>query len=175
MNDVSQMPTSPESLLSKLEEMGIETTLYKHEAVFTVAESEKVDGQISAHHTRNMFLRTKKKQNFLITLSHDTPIDLKKLAELLDVKNFSFGSPDRLMEVLGVFPGSVTPLSAINAKPDDITIILEDKMMKADLVAYHPLINTMTVTMAPKDLIKFFCVCGHNAKVIDLSSVAPDT
>jgi Ala-tRNA(Pro) deacylase len=173
-NDISKMPTHPDTLLKVLREIEIEYTLYEHEAVFTVAESHKVDKEIPALHTRNMFLRDKKKQNFLVTLSHDTPIDLKKLEDLIDkAKRFSFGSPDRLMEVLGVYPGSGTPLSIINARPDDITIILEKKMMEADLVAYHPLINTMTVTMKPKDLIGFIKHCGHEPQILDLVMAAP--
>ncbi len=174
MNDISKMPTSPRDALTAMNDMGIDYDLHEHEALFTVAESEKVDTQINAHHTRNMFLRTKKKQNYLVTLSHDTPIDLKKLEDLIDgAKRFSFGSPDRLMEILGVYPGSVTPLSAMNAKPDNITVILEEKMMNADLVAYHPLINTRTVTLKPSDLLKFLNHYGHSPYIINMNSAAP--
>lgn len=174
VQDISKMPTSPQTILKIMDDLNITYDLYEHEAIFTVAESEKVDGQIDAHHTRNMFLRTKKKQNYLVTLSHDTPIDLKKLENLIEgAKRFSFGSPDRLMEILGVYPGSVTPLSAMNANPNDITIILEEKMMSADCVAYHPLINTMTVVLKPVDLMKFLAHYGHTPLIIDLDDAAP--
>lgn len=173
-NDLSKMPTSPEALLKHINSLDIDYDLYHHEAVFTVAEADKVDAEIPAHHTRNMFLRTKKKQNYLVTLSHDTPVDLKKLENLIEAKRFSFGSPDRLMEILGVYPGSVTPLSVINAPVNDITIILEDKMMKANKIAVHPLINTMTVTLSPSDLLKFMDDLGHKPQIFDLSNIAPD-
>jgi len=174
-NDISKMPTSPQAVLSVLDDLNIDYELHEHEAVFTVAESKKVDGRIDAHHTRNMFLRTKKKQNVLVTLSHDTPIDLKKLENLIDgAKRFSFGSPDRLMEILGVYPGSVTPLSAMNANHADVTVILEEKMMKADKVAYHPLINTMTVVVTPSDLIKFLKHHDHEPQIINMEYAAPE-
>jgi Ala-tRNA(Pro) deacylase len=167
------MRPNPDVIFKSFDDLNIPYTRYDHEAVFTVAESQKVDKNIAAHHTRNMFLRTKKKQNFLLTLSHDTPVDLKKLEILLGVKNFSFGSPDRLMEILGVYPGSVTPLSSINAMPKDITILLEQKMMDSQLIAVHPLVNTMTVTLTPSDLLKFMTHYGHSPITIDLSAVAP--
>ena len=173
MNDISLMPTSPQQFLSKLDAMGIPYELHEHEAVFTVAESQKVDKKINACHTRNMYLRTKKKENYLVTLCHDTPIDLKKLEDVIDAKRLSFGSEDRLMQYLGVFPGSVTPFSAVNAKPGDIEIILEEKMMQAKKVAYHPLINTMTVVIEPHDLIRFLKSSGHNPRITDLSGAAP--
>lgn len=172
-NDISKMPTSPEQVLEVFKQLNIAYDLHEHEAVFTVAEAEKVDGKIDAHHTRNMFLRTKKKENYLVTLSHDTPIDLKKLENLIEAKRFSFGSPDRLMEILGVYPGSVTPLSAMNADVGEINIILEKRMMNADLVAYHPLINTMTVVIKPSDLLKFLNHFGHEPRVFDLTEAAP--
>lgn len=172
-NDQLLMPTSPDQLLGQLNNLKIDYGLYEHEAVFTVAESKKTDALIPAHHTRNMFLRTKKKKNYLVTLSDDTPIDLKKLEALINAKRFSFGSPDRLMEILGVYPGSVTPLSIINANPDDLTIILEKKMMDAQLIDVHPLINTMTITIKPRDLIKFMDNFGHSPIIVDLSEAAP--
>ena len=173
MNDISLMPTSPRQLMDRFEELGIPYDLHEHEAVFTVAESEKVDKKITACHTRNMYLRTKKKENYLVTLCHDTPIDLKKLEDVLSAKRFSFGSPDRLMEYLGVFPGSVTPFAAVNANPEDIAIILEEKMMNAEKVAYHPLINTMTVVVTPDDLVRFLRSCGHAPRIVDLATAAP--
>lgn len=172
-NDIAKMPTKPDEVLSVMDMLGIIYELHHHEAVFTVAESAKVDGQINAHHTRNMFLRTKKKDNYLVTLSHDTPLDLKKLETVIEAKRFSFGSPDRLMEVLGVYSGSVTPLSAMNATPENLTVILEDKMMQADKVAYHPLINTMTIVIKPSDLLKFLNHYGHEPQIIDMTTCYP--
>jgi Ala-tRNA(Pro) deacylase len=172
-NDLSKMPTSPETLLKRIDNLNIDYELHHHEAVFTVAEAEKIDAQIAAHHTRNMFLRTKKKKNYLVTLSHDTPVDLKKLETLIEAKRFSFGSPDRLMEILGVYPGSVTPLSVINAPTGEVTIILEEKMMRTDKIAVHPLINTMTVTLSPADLLKFMNDLGHEPTIVDLLPAAP--
>lgn len=175
MSDIVAMPTSPAQCMEQLKALSIPYDLYTHDAVFTVAESKKtknmMDGDVC--HTRNMFLRTKKKENYLVTLSDDTPVDLKKLEKMLGVKNFSFGSPGRLMEILGVYPGSVTPLSVMNAKAGDITIILEEKMMQSIKVAYHPLINTMSVVLTPDDLVTFIKSYGHTPQAIDLSNVAP--
>ena len=167
------MPTSPEKLLSELDHLGIIYELHTHKAVYTVAESIETEKNIHACHTRNMFLRCKKKENYLITLSHNTPIDMKKLELVIGSKRLSFGSPDRLMQYLGVYPGSVTPFSAVNAKAEDIKVILEEKMMKSDYVAFHPLINTMTVVLKPEDLIRFLESCGHQPMIVNLEHAAP--
>ncbi len=142
--------------------------------MFTVAESEKIDAQIPGCHTRNMFLKDKKGAMFLVTLQHDTRIDLKKLSDVLGSGRFSFGSPERLWDNLGVRPGSVTPLSIVNDKAHQVTLVLEAAMMAWDIINFHPLVNTMTVGMTPDNLLTYLRSIGVTPRVIDLSAATPD-
>ena len=100
-------PTTPEDLMESLEALGIGYRLYNHQAVFTVEESEALDQEIPGTHCRNLFLRDKKKNNFLLVLQNATYIDFKNLPKILGSERLSFGSPDRLWQFLGVQPGSV--------------------------------------------------------------------
>jgi Ala-tRNA(Pro) deacylase len=170
----ADMPTSPDALMAQLDEMGIEYTLYYHEAVYTVAESDKVDAGIAGTHCRNLFLRDKKKKNFLGVLQNATEIDMKKLPPLIGSDRLSFGSADRLWQYLGVRPGSVCPFSIINDTDNQVTIFLDKSMMETDIVNYHPLLNTMTIGLKPSDLIKFIESTGHEAHIIDLTNAKPD-
>ncbi|MEM9468656.1 MAG: prolyl-tRNA synthetase associated domain-containing protein [Pseudomonadota bacterium] len=168
------LPTSPEELIAKFEELGIEYTLHHHEAVYTVAESEKIDSEIPGTHCRNLFLRDNKKKNFLLVLQNATDVDVKKLPDVLDSKRLSFGSSDRLWEYLGVRPGSVCPFAIVNDTQNQVKIFLDQSMMEADIVNYHPLLNTMTVGLKPTDLLTFIESTGHEAHIVDLSSAKPD-
>lgn len=173
IEELPEMPTSPESLMNHLEELGIQFELHHHEAVFTVAESEKVDAQISGTHCRNLFLRDKKKKNFLVVLQNATDVDMKKLPEVIGSDRLSFGSADRLWQYLGVRPGSVCPFSIVNDTDNQVKILLDKSMMETDIVNYHPLLNTMTVSLKPADLIKFIESTGHEAHIVDLSPAKP--
>jgi Ala-tRNA(Pro) deacylase len=172
--DLSDLPTSPEALMARLSELGIEFTLHRHKAVFTVAEAETVEYGIPGTHCRNLFLRDKKKNNFLIVLQNSTEIDIKKLQPLIGADKISFGSSDRLFEYLGVRPGSVCPYAIINDTKNEVKIILDKSMMEVERVNYHPLINTMTIGTTPDELIKFIESTGHTPHIIDLSAAAPD-
>ena len=163
------VPALPGELLDRLKELGIGFSLYHHRAVFSVGESDDVDADIPGAHTRNLFLRDKKENIFLVTLLAHTKIDLAKLASLIGAGRLSFGSPERLMKYLGVTPGSVTPFSIMNDVEGKVTLILDAEMMKKEIVNYHPLINTMTVGLAPNDLLKFLETTGHQPQIIDLS------
>jgi Ala-tRNA(Pro) deacylase len=46
-------------------------------------------------------------------------------------------------------------------------------MMQQELVNFHPLINTMTLCMAPQDILHFIKHLGHPVRVQDLSAAAP--
>lgn len=163
-----------ETLLCRLREQGHAFSLFHHVPVFTVEEAEQVSADIPGLHTRNLFLRDKKERMFLITLRHDTPIDLKKLSDMLGVERFSFGSPDRLWTCLGVTPGSVTPLSILNDQSGQVQLILEDEMMKGDIINMHPLINSMSISLSPQVLMTILQNHAITARVMDLKEAAPD-
>lgn len=166
------LPTSPQALLQILRDLGIDFKFYEHEAVFTVAESSHIDATIPGTHCRNLFLRDKKKKMFLVVLANETQVNLKQLETTLECGRLSFGSADRLWEYLGVKPGSVCPFAAINDTDHSVEIILDADMMSADLVNYHPLLNTMTVGLTPSDLLRFFAHTGHSPKIKDLKESA---
>ncbi|HNQ92851.1 MAG TPA: prolyl-tRNA synthetase associated domain-containing protein [Alphaproteobacteria bacterium] len=165
---------APESLLEHLGELEISFELFHHVPVFTVAEADKVSAEIPGLHTRNLFLKDKKGNMVLVTLGHETPIDLKKLSNLLNMGRFSFGSPERLWENLGVRPGSVTPLAILNNIQRNIRMILEAQMMDFERINVHPLDNSMTVSLAPQDLMTILEKHAITPQIIDLGPAAPD-
>ena len=163
------LPTSPAALLARLDDLGIAYQVFNHEPVFTVAESQHLKASIPGLHCRNLFVRDKKEVMFLVVAPNDTAVDLHKLQENLGCARLSFGSPARLWQYLGVRPGSVCPFAIINDKGNDVTIILDKKMMEADLVCYHPLENNMSITLTPAGLLKFIESCGHKPHILDLN------
>lgn len=161
-------------LFKHLDNLGIEYVNYEHEPVFSVGDSKHLNDLIDGGHCRNLFLRTQKKDNYLIVVLDETPIDLKKLAKSLGEKRFSFGRPERLWEILGVKPGSVCPFALINDKEQKVNIVLEKAMIEHEWVNYHPLINTMSTKLRSVDLIKFIKSCGHEPLILDMGDIKPD-
>ncbi len=168
-----ELPTSPDALMRKLDDLGISYQKHEHEAVFTVAESEKLESGIPGTHCRNLFVRDKKKKMFLVVLPNEVQVDMKKLAPVIGSDRLSFGSADRLWQYLGVRPGSVCPFSIVNDTDKDVKIVLDKGMMESGLVNYHPLVNTMTLTLSPADLLTFIKDCGHDPLIVDLKQAKP--
>lgn len=163
------MPSTRADLFTRLSELGIATRTVSHEAVFTVAESEKLERELPGGHTKNLFLKDAKGRLFLITAESRSPIDLKSLHKVLGCARLSFGKADLLMEVLGVEPGSVTAFALINDPGGRVAFILDAKLMNHDTINCHPLVNTATTNIARDDLLRFIRSVGHEPRIVELA------
>jgi Ala-tRNA(Pro) deacylase len=160
------MPTTPDQLFATLDRLGIAHTTVKHPPVFTVDQAARLRGEVAGGHTKNLFLRDKKHELYLVVALEDAGIDLKGLHRLLGATGrFSFGSSDLLREVWGVEPGAVTPFGAINDKDVRVTVVLDAAMMEHATLNYHPLVNTMTTSIKREDLVKFLESTGHIPRI----------
>jgi Ala-tRNA(Pro) deacylase len=169
------MPKNPEQLFAALDALGIQHGTVKHPPVFTVEQAAKLRGQVPGGHTKNLFLRDKKYALYLVVALEDAEIDLKGLHRTLGASGrFSFGSADLLLEVWGVTPGAVTPFGAINDTGCRVTVVLDTPMMEFEMLNYHPLVNTMTTSIARNDLVKFLESTGHVPRIERVSGPASD-
>jgi Ala-tRNA(Pro) deacylase len=157
----------PQQLFARLDKWGIAHRTVEHPPVFTVEEAKALRGNLPGHHIKNLFLRNKKEEMWLVVALEDRAIDLKRLGEVLGAGRLSFGSADRLKRHLGVEPGSVTPLSLVNDKGHAVRLVLDRGMADGGPVNAHPLVNTMTTALAPADLLRFFEATGHTPRWLD--------
>ena len=157
----------PQQLFARLDQLGIAHRTVEHPPVFTVEEAKALRGNLPGHHIKNLFLRNKKQEMWLVVALEDRAIDLKRLGEVLGAGRLSFGSADRLKRTLGVEPGSVTPLSLANDESRVVRLVLDRGVAEGGPVNAHPLVNTMTTALAPADLLRFFEATGHTPHWLD--------
>jgi Ala-tRNA(Pro) deacylase len=168
------MPKTPEQLFAALDALGVAHKTVKHPPLFTVDQSRSLRGQIPGGHTKNLFLRDKKYELYLVVALEDAAIDLKSLHRVLGATGrFSFGASDLLREVWGVEPGAVTPFGAINDTQGRVSVVLDAAMMEHEMLNYHPLVNTMTTSIARDDLVKFLESTGHLPRIERISGLSP--
>ena len=161
-------PASREDLERRLAELGIATAAFEHPPVFTVEDARALRGEIAGGHCKNLFLKDKKDQIWLVVCLEEAEVDLKRLPSRIGSARLSFGRPDLLVEVLGVEPGSVTPFALINDVDRRVNVVLAADMMRHEVLNYHPLVNSATLSIAASDLVRFIRACGHEPKVIEL-------
>ena len=164
------MPATRKDLLDRFASLRIDTTTLDHPAVFTVSESTGIEKQLPGGHTKNLFLKCKKGNIYLVVALNDAIIDLKSLHKRIDSGRLSFGSAELLEELLGVKPGSVTPFALINDTGQRVAVILDETMLRHDFLNYHPLENTATTNIARNDLLRFIRSCGHVPRIMAVSN-----
>jgi Ala-tRNA(Pro) deacylase len=146
--------------------------LHEHPPVFTVEESRVHTSRIPGGHCKNLFLKDKKDRLWLVTVADDRRVDLVALGRHLGATGrLSFGKPPLLAEVLGVTPGSVTPLAVINDRVRRVAVVLDRALAEQDRVNCHPLVNTATVVLATRDLQRFFQATGHEPLIVDFDAL----
>lgn len=155
------LPTSSDALLKMLDGWGLRYRMHRHVPLRTVEDAKAVEADLAvpgerALRTKNLFLRDKKKRNYLVTLDQDREIDLKSLAADLGAGTLSFGSPERLLQVLGVRPGAVSPLALINGGEAGVRFFLDPAAQAAEVIYMHPLVNDRTLAMTRADAMAFF-------------------
>jgi Ala-tRNA(Pro) deacylase len=165
-----QTPKTAQDLFAMLDGLGIEHKTTQHEPVFTVAESESLRDRIPGGHTKNLFVKDKKDQYFVLTVEENAVVDLKMVHKVIDASSkVSFGKPEKMLEYLGVVPGSVTVFGAINDTANNVTFVLDEELMRHDLINGHPLSNDATTTIGRDDLIRFLEATGHVPLVLKVT------
>ena len=165
-------PKTRAELMARLEELAIPARTVEHPAVFTVAESGQLHRDLDGGHTKNLFLKDNKDRLWLVVAEAHTPIDLKALPKAIGSGRLSFGKAELLMEVLGVTPGSVTALALINDRERRTSVVVDARLMQYDVINCHPLVNTATTSLARDDLIRFMRACGHEPRIVALTTDA---
>ena len=168
------LPISSDRLLEKLDSQNLGYQRIDHIPLRTVADSKQVrDGFLASEegggHIKNLYMRDKKKQNYLVVLQEDAELDLKYVAEKIGASRLSFGSADRLLDNLGVRPGAVTPLSMITGVQNQVQLYIDASLKSKKLLYMHPLVNDRTIGMSPSDLEVFLTSLNADYHWIDFT------
>lgn len=163
--------SDPSTLLfDHLNKLGIETTTHEHEPLFTVEDSRKLRGDLPGLHSKNLFVKDKKGELWLVVAEEETEIRMNHLHKRLGCARLSFGKPELLIETLGIKPGSVTPFALINDQARKVKLVLDAKLVNGDVLNFHPLRNDRTTTISSSDLLKFVSALGYEPLVIDFDT-----
>ena len=155
-------------LIERLKKENYNITVHQHDALFTVQDSKKLRGKIDGAHSKNLFLKNKKNKFFLLTCEEADKVDLKRISKSLELGNTSFAKEEYLNQYLKIKPGSVSPFALLNDKGDEVSFYLEKTIYESQFVNFHPLINTLTITIETKRFIKF--MIENNKKIHIFSS-----
>lgn len=142
---------------------------HDHPPVFTCEDVNRLIPDLPGQKTKNLFICDGKgRQHFLVTVPDEKSVDLKSLAEALEVKKLRFASADRLSAHLDLEPGSVTLLGVMNDTAGTVRVVVDKALWEAEALQCHPLVNTATLVISLDDVRKFLETTGHSPTVMDV-------
>jgi Ala-tRNA(Pro) deacylase len=178
-SNASQLSTNdrcepaPDDARARLRErfasLGIAALTVPYPAHATIDEGKRLRGAMTGTFTKNLLLKDKKGRLFLLAIHEDRELDLKTLHNLLGANGrLGFASGDRMIEVLGVAPGALTPLGIINDRAGLVTVAIDAALLDARQLNFHPLVNTESTGLSPDNLLAFVRSCTREPVVVDL-------
>ena len=146
-------------------------THHTHPPLHTVEESQALRGNLPGGHIKNMFLKDKKGQLWLVTCLEHRRIRIRDLEKQIGAPKASFGRPELLWQALGIRPGAVSPFGLINDPDHRVRVVLDRQMLDVDPINAHPLHNEATTTLGIADFRRFFRITGHDPLIIDFDAL----
>jgi Ala-tRNA(Pro) deacylase len=154
-------------VIAALEALGIQFERYEHPPLASAADAAPYWADIDAAHTKNLFLRNQQGTRYYLVI-----IELLKRADLRAVANqigdgkLSFGSPEQLMTLLGVTPGSVSPFGLVHDAERRVHVCIDQDLKTHKRISFHPNINTATLVLAFADFERFLASRGNATQIV---------
>jgi Ala-tRNA(Pro) deacylase len=161
-----------EEIIAELRRLGIAFERFDHERVYTIDASKKLPDWREDTSCKTLFLREKERY-FLLMLPGEKRFSAKAL-RASGFRHVTFAEPEKLSEMLGIYPGSVSALSLINDTEGRVELFADSELLGRELIDCHPADNACTLRMKTKDLLeRFVPATGHAYTPIVIERPAP--
>ncbi len=155
-------------LFERFEALGIDAKIAPYPAHATVEEGKALRGRMSGTFTKNLLLKDRKDRHFLLAIHEDRALNLKAVSALMGGKgHLSFVTGDRMQALLGVQPGTLTPLGLLQDEERVVTVVIDASLMGDARLNFHPLRQTESLGLAPGELVAFVRSCGREPLIVD--------
>merc|ERR1711972_696075 len=136
---------------------GIKYSNIDHPEVFTVEAMMPYLKNVKGAICKNLFLKDKKKNFYLLSAAHDQEVKLNDVAKKIGAKELRFGDESVMKEILGVSQGCVTAFALANDTEKQVTFIVDQALVDGShaRVNFHPMVNTATTAVSVTDFVKF--------------------
>ncbi len=112
--------------------------------------------------------RKGEKRKYLVITDSSKQVDLKALKEELDCCKLEFVTPNDMASLINATPGNVSIFNLIYDENKEIELIIDEDLLNASEVAFHPLYNGFSIFMPLSECFNFLAILGRAAKVMPI-------
>ena len=156
-------------VLAKLEEWGIEYTMYEHPPLPTIEMALEYWGTIPSTHCKNLFFRNHKgNKHYLVIFECHQQMAIHDIEKMLHQGKLSFASEQRMDKYLGLKPGSVSLFGLINDTEKHVKLFLDKNLEDCPYISFHPNDNRASIVISNADFKRFLSIWGGEYEFLDL-------
>ncbi|MBI5553172.1 MAG: prolyl-tRNA synthetase associated domain-containing protein, partial [Candidatus Diapherotrites archaeon] len=108
-----------------------------------------------------------KNRLFLVVIEGHKRLDMKALGKESG-DELEFASAEKLLEILHLTPGSVSPLGLLYDTQNQVTLIMDETIWNSQKVNFHPNINTESLIFDQLNFHKLVEALAHPPRVLPL-------
>ena len=153
-----------------LEKLHITYGRIDHDVTATIEDCQDVDKLLGITICKNLFLCNSQKTDFyLLMMPGDKKFKTKELSAQIKSSRLSFATAEYMEKFLDITPGSVSILGLMNDTEHNVTLLIDEDVIKEDYIGCHPCINTASLRVGTKDILdKFLPYTGHAPTFVKL-------
>ena len=147
-----------------LDSLGIEYERVDHEEANTMEACLAIDEVLApAVICKNLFLCNAQKTKFyLLMIREDKKFLTKDISKQINSARLSFGPAEYMEQFLNITPGSVSVLGLMNDKENNVALLVDEDVLKAEYFGCHPCINTSSLRLKTVDVFGPFLQAVHH-------------
>ena len=143
----------------------------------TIEACAAVEQVLGAGICKNLFLTNRQQTAFyLLLMPGHKPFRTKDLSHQIGSARLSFASPEHMLELLDIAPGSVSVLGLMNDHDGRVRLLIDRDLLQDAYLCCHPCINTSTLKLRMADAIDVLIpALAHTPTYVDLPVYEPQT
>lgn len=154
-----------------LDRAGLEYVRVDHNAAHTMEDCLAPEEALGQALCKNLFLCNRQQTVFyLLMIPGDKVFKTKELSHQIGSSRLSFGSPEKMEELLDITPGAMSVMGLMNDHDHKVTLLVDEDLLKMPYVCCHPCVNTSSIRLKREDVFgPFLQAVGHSMTTVALT------
>ena len=112
---------------------------------------------------KNLFLCNAQKTKFyLLMILGDKKFKTKDISHQINSSRLSFAPEEYMEKYLGITPGSVSVMGLMNDQDNQVSLLIDEDVIREEYVGCHPCINTSSIRMKTGELLEKILPAVHH-------------
>ena len=154
-----------------LDSLGIEYYRVDHDSIFGDQECEALERVLDNVICKNIFLCNRQKTSYyMLVMPAHKRFKTSLVSHLLNSSRLSFGTPEDMLRLLDVTPGSVSIMALMNDVENKVQLVIDDELLSHEDFGCHPCMNTSSLRLKRTDVFdKFLPSVNHSPIFLTLN------